>query len=84
MKLNSLLVESNVPEEFIKDVKIGSMVTIIPQADKSKEYSGKVTYISNNAEDKNGETTVLVEISIDNNDGFLMPNFNVNLEIKIE
>lgn len=84
MDLKAILVESNVPEEFIKDVKLGSAVTIIPQADKSKKYSGKVTYISNRAENKNGETTVSIEVSIDNNDGFLMPDFNVDLEIETE
>ena len=79
--LDSIIIEANVPEEFIKDVNLGSEVTVIPQADKSKEYKGTVTYIANKAVQRNGETTVLVQASIDNNDGFLMPDFNVNLEI---
>ncbi len=83
VNLDSMIIEADVPEEFIKDVKIDSKVKIIPQADKSKEYSGKVTYISNKANEKNGETTVCVEIDIEDNDGFLKPNFNVNLEISI-
>ena len=83
MDTNSIIVESNVPEEFIKDVKTGSTVTIIPQADKSKKYTGKITYIANKAIQQNGETTVLVQTSIDNNDGFLLPDFNVDLEISM-
>ncbi|WP_027622196.1 HlyD family secretion protein [Acetivibrio clariflavus] len=81
VNINSIVVEANVPEEFINDIKLNSEVTIIPQADKTKEYKGKVTYISNIASSENGETTVMIEANIDNNDGFLMPNFNVDLKI---
>lgn len=83
INLDTLIIESNVPEEFIKDVKVGSEVTIIPQADKSRNYKGKVTYIANKAVQQNGQTTVLIQSSIDNNDGFLIPNFNVTLEIEM-
>lgn len=81
MNLDTMVVEANVAEEFIKDVKLGAEVEIIPTADKSKKYKGKVTRISNNAITENGETVVPVEISIDNRDGFLIPNFNVDVEI---
>lgn len=81
---NSIIVEAYVPEEFIKDIKAGATVAIIPQADKSREYTGKITYIASKATSRNGETTVLVQSSIDNNDGFLLPDFNVNLEISID
>jgi hypothetical protein len=30
---------------------------------------------------ENGETNIAVEISLDNPDGFLRPNFNVDVEI---
>jgi HlyD family secretion protein len=83
MNLDSLIIEANVPEEFIKDVKIGAKVEIIPTADKSKKYAGKVTYISSKAYSNNGETLVAVFISIDNKDDFLLPYFNVDVKIKI-
>jgi HlyD family secretion protein len=83
LNLDKLIIESEVPEEFIKDVNLGSQVTIIPQADKSRTYKGKVTYIADKAVQQNGQTTVLLQSSIDNNDGFLMPDFNVTLEIEI-
>ena len=78
---STLIIEADVSEEFIKDVKIGDNAAIISLADPSKEYKGKSTTISNMAVKKNGETIVPVEISIDNNDGFLLPNFNVDVEI---
>ena len=83
MNLNSIIVQADVPEEFIKDIKLGSAAKIIPQADKSKEYTGKITYISNKSTLKNGETTVLVEASINDKDEFLIPDFNVDLKIDI-
>ncbi len=83
LNLDTIIIEANVPEEFIKDVTLGSEVTIIPQADKSRNYKGKVTYIADKAVQQNGQTTVLLQSSIDNNDGFLMPVFNVTLEIEM-
>jgi HlyD family secretion protein len=81
MNLNSLYVSADVTEEFVKDVKVGAAVTIIPVADNKRKYRGKVVRISDIAIKQNGETNVAVEISLDNPDGFLKPNFNVDVEI---
>jgi multidrug resistance efflux pump len=81
MNLDGMIVRANVSEEFIKDVKIGQKVEIIPVADKSKKYNGTVKMISSRGEVQNGETVIPVEIIIDNNDGFLMPEYNVDVEI---
>lgn len=81
MDLNRLVVEADVTEDFIKDVKVGSPVVIKLLADTSKKYNGKVIHISDMAVKRNGETIVPVEISIDNKDDFIMPNFNVDVEI---
>lgn len=81
MSLNGMLVRANVSEEFIKDVKTGLKVEIIPVADKAKKYNGSVTMIANRAEVVNGETVIPIEISIDDNDGFLLPEYNVDVEI---
>jgi HlyD family secretion protein len=81
MNLNSLYVSADVTEEFVKDVKIGAAVTIIPVADNKRKYHGKVVRVSDIAVKQNGETNVAVEISIDHPDGFLKPNFNVDVEI---
>ena len=84
MDLDTIVVKANVAEEFIKDVKLGALVAIIPVADKSKQYNGKVTTIAKNAVVQNGETVIPVEVSIDNKDSFLLPNFNVDVEIYMQ
>lgn len=81
--INSLVVEGSVPEEFINDIKLGQKVRIIPQSNKGKSYKGSITYIANKATKKIGETTVLVEVSIDKNDGLLLPDYSVALEIDL-
>lgn len=81
LNLDSLIVEANIPEEFIKSVKMNADVDIIPQADKSKTIKGKVIRISDKAVVNNGETDVPVDISFNNSDGFLLPGFNVDVKI---
>lgn len=82
MDLNSLYVEVNVSEEFIKDVKNGAEVSIVPTYDTSKILKGKVLSKSQLAITKNGETTVPVDISLDDKDDNLLPNYNVEVKIK--
>ena len=81
MDVSKLYVRAKVDEEFIKDVKEGRDVTIVPAADSTKQYKGKVTMVASEAINENGEVYIPVEISIDNNDGLLMPNYNVDLSI---
>ncbi|WP_010236959.1 efflux RND transporter periplasmic adaptor subunit [Clostridium arbusti] len=80
--LNSVYVQANVSEEFIKDVAVGKSVQIIPTADPSAKITGKVTSVANAATlSKNGDTYIPVNISIDQNNGKLLPNYNVDVEI---
>ncbi len=81
LNLDTLVVKADVAEEFIKDVSLGASVDIVPVADKAKIYKGKVISISKKAIEKNGETIIPVEISIENKDSFLLPNFNVDVKI---
>jgi HlyD family secretion protein len=81
MDLGSLYISAAVAEEFIKDVRIGAAVTILPVADNTRKYHGEIIRIADMAVKENGETNVAVEISLDNPDGFLRPNFNVDVEI---
>ncbi len=82
MSTEELVVEVEVPEEFIKDISLGAKATIVPLADSSREYEGEVTRIANKAVDKDVETVVPVEISIADQDEFLLPNFNVDVAIE--
>jgi len=79
---NNIIIEAEIPEEFIKDVHLNSDAVIIPLADKSKEYYGKVTYISSKGIIKSGETVIPIEITLSKKDDFLLPNFNVDVSIK--
>jgi len=81
---DSVVIEANVAEEFIKDVRIGAEVSIIPQADKARTYKGKVMSIAEKAVLKNNETIIPVRISIENPDSFLLPEFNVDVKIDFE
>lgn len=81
MDMDSMNINANVPEEFIRNVKEGALVTIIPVADKSRQYKGKVTKIYSVAKALNGETIIPIDVSIDQNDGFLLPDYNVDIKI---
>lgn len=78
--LDSLVVEAGVPEEFIKEIDLESEAKIKPLADTDRSYTGRVSRISGMAVSRNGETVVDVELEIINHDGFLIPNFNVDIE----
>lgn len=80
--LKNLKVEADVTEDFIAEVKLNAAVEITPVADRSKTYHGKVTRIADMAKVDNGETLITIEVSIDDNDGFLKPNYNVDLSIQ--
>jgi multidrug resistance efflux pump len=84
VNLDSLIVEANVPEEFIKDVKAGQTVKIIPVADRTKEYEGSVEDLSQMAFSINGETVIPVRIAINTTDSFLLPNYNVDVYIDVK
>ena len=79
--LDSVIVEANVPEEFYKDVKVGSAASVVPVADTTRRYEGTVTRVSNLATLHNGETVVPVQIKLAAPDAFLLPNFNVDVSI---
>ncbi len=81
LDLDTLIVQANVAEDFIKDIKVGSKAIINPLANSDKEYEGKISRISNIAVQDNGETVVPVEITITEVDDFLLPNFNINIKI---
>lgn len=82
MNLDTLIVQANVAEEFIRDVKPGARARIVPTADSSREYKGTIARIYRMAVKDNGETVVPVEITIEAVDDFLLPNMNVDVTIE--
>lgn len=84
LDLDTLIVQANVAEDFIKDIKVGSKAIINPLANSDKEYEGTISRISNIAVQENGETVVPVEITLTNVDDSLLPNFNINIKIIVQ
>ncbi|MEW6622319.1 MAG: HlyD family efflux transporter periplasmic adaptor subunit [Bacillota bacterium] len=82
LDFDSLIIEADVSEEFIGEVNLGAPVAITALADYNRVYNGEVTSIAGITIDKRGETIVPVEIKILDNDGSLLPGFNVDVEIE--
>lgn len=78
-----LYIEAEVSEEFISEISIGQEVQITPLFDKSKTIIGTVEKINGLPFIKNGETIVIIEIAIEDTEGF-MPNFNVDVTIYVD
>ena len=83
MDLQTIYAEAEIPEEFIGDVKLGAAVVIVPVADSNRTYHGRIQEISDIAVERNGETIIPVEISLDDYDQFLKPNYNIDVQIAI-
>ncbi|MFZ5354676.1 MAG: efflux RND transporter periplasmic adaptor subunit [Bacillota bacterium] len=81
MNMDTVVVNADVPEEFISEVKLGAAADIILTADKSKVYKGHVAAIASKAVQQGGETTVAVQIALENTDSFLVPGFNTDVNI---
>ncbi len=79
--LDTRIIEADISEVFIKNIKVGQEVDITSDADPEKQYKGKVARIWGVSENRGGETIVPIEISIDNIDDDLLLNFNVNVNI---
>lgn len=82
--MDTRIIEADVSEVYIKNIKVGQDVKIYSDADPEKEYKGKVSRIWGVSQNKGGETIVPVEITIDNIDDGLLLNFNVNVNIFTE
>ena len=81
---DSLVVKANVSEEFIKDVKIGADVNIIPYADREAVIKGKVKEIQNMAIDHNGETVIPIIVEATEDSPYLKYGYSVDIEVYTE
>lgn len=84
MNLDTLVIEADIDEQFIKDIRLGAKTYIVPEVDRSLEYKGEISFISATAVQKNGETVVPVQIRLEKTDDRLLPNFNVEITIEVE
>lgn len=78
----TLVVEAEISEDFIKDIEIGAIVYIRPVASRETTYVGTVSYIADRAYASGGDSVIMVQTTIDDNDGFLKQNFSVDIEIE--
>lgn len=81
---DSLVVKANVSEEFIKDVKVGADVNIIPYADREAVVKGKVKEIQNMAIDNNGETVIPIIVEATEESPYLKYGYSVDIEVYTE
>lgn len=81
MNNSSIYVEVDIEEQSISGVSENALVHIVPESDKSRFYTGNISFKSAIASQKNGETMITVRISIDDADDFLIPNANVKVKI---
>lgn len=76
-------ISSEVLENFIDDISLDSAVTIIPNSDKTKSFSGKITKIYPMAyQNENGDNVVKVEVTFDKQDE--SPSLGYTVKIKAE
>jgi HlyD family secretion protein len=84
MDASSFIIEVNVDEQFIKDVKPGAKAYIVPEFDRSLECKGEVSVISAFAIQQNGETVIPVEIKPEKQCEWLKPGYNTEVAIEVE
>lgn len=82
---NNLIVSANIEEYDAPLLALGQKVTMTSDGLEDKVYTGTITKISPSADDTTTnmgtETTVPIEISVDNPDGILKPGYSLDLEI---
>lgn len=79
--LDSMVIEVNVDQQSIRNIALGSAAKITPETDKTIVYDGKVTFISSKAVNRNGETTIPIQISLDKKTPDIVLDSDVRAEI---
>lgn len=84
---NDLIVSANIEEYDAPSLALGQKVTMTSDGLEDKVYTGTIIKISPSADDTTTnmgtETTVPIEISVDNPDGILKPGYSLDLEITV-
>jgi multidrug resistance efflux pump len=76
---DSIIVSAEVDEEFIKNVKLGESVRIVPASDSNSEIQGVVSQVSNVAVEKDGKRIVKVEVKPQDPKGELKPGYTADV-----
>lgn len=81
---SSIEVVADLPEEFIKDVKVGNKCRVIPYYDSLMTLESEVTRIEDQAIKEDGEVLVKVHIALTDKDVQLKPGLSVDVSLDIE
>jgi len=80
--LSKIILKVNVDEMDVKKIKVGDTAVITSDADLSKEYSGKVEFVSETSTNTNGVALFEVRIYIEKSED-LMPGMNVTAKFNL-
>lgn len=78
---NSLVIEVDIPEEYIREVAIGKQVKVIPYLDEEIEVMGTISSLSEIVVESYGESVIKVEVILDEAVDWLKPGIGVDVEI---
>ncbi len=85
---NDLIVSADIEEYDAPLLALGQKVSMTSDGLEDKVYTGTIIKISPSADDTTTnmgtETTVPIEISVDNPDGILKPGYSLDLEITVK
>lgn len=82
-KKDDYYILSEVLENFINDIKTDSAVTIIPNSDKFKSITGKITKIYPMAyQNENGDQVVKVEVTMNHEEDALPLGYTVKIKVE--
>ncbi len=81
--VNPVVVKAKVDESDIARVQVGQTARVTSAAIAGKELSGRVRRIAPQAVKDGNATVVVVEVAVDNPDGWLRPGLNADVEIRV-
>ncbi len=77
----SLVATVDIPETFIKDVKLGSEAEIKCYADEGQILKGKISRIAHKAIEESGETIIKADITLEDEKNYVRPGYGVDVKI---
>ena len=81
--LTKMQIETSVSEADIGKIKVGQEVTYTLDGYQDKKFYGKVTQVRLASTTTNNVVTYTVIVSVDNNEGFIIPGMSANVSIKV-
>ncbi|PHV71253.1 hypothetical protein CS063_06060 [Sporanaerobium hydrogeniformans] len=77
----SLVATVDIPESFIKDVKLGSQAEVKCYADEEQVIKGQISRIAHKAIEESGETIVKADVTLAGHGAFIKLGYGVDVKI---